>query len=94
MRAFCAQVPGPKMANMVEQGDTPVLPPARLAEIGYKIAAYPLTLLSAAARAMQTALTSLKEGQHPEQLLEFVALREIVGFPAYYEAEQKYAVVD
>lgn len=94
MRAFCAQAPGPKMANMVEQGDTPLLPPARLAEIGYKIAAYPLTLLSAAARAMQEALTSLKAGQHPERLLEFATLREIVGFPAYYEAEQRYAAPD
>lgn len=94
MRTFCSQVPGPKMANMVEQGDTPLLPPARLAEIGYKIAAYPLTLLSAAARAMQEALASLKAGQHPERLLEFVALREIVGFPAYYEAEQRYAATD
>jgi len=94
MRAFCAQVPGPKMANMVEQGDTPLLPPARLAEIGYKIAAYPLTLLSAAARAMQEALTSLKVGQHPERLLEFATLREIVGFPAYYEAERRYAAPD
>ncbi|MCK6624097.1 MAG: isocitrate lyase/PEP mutase family protein [Anaerolineae bacterium] len=94
MRAFCAQVPGPKMANMVEQGDTPLLPPAHLAEIGYKIAAYPLTLLSAAARAMQEALTSLKAGQHPERLLEFATLREIVGFPAYYEAERRYAAPD
>jgi 2-methylisocitrate lyase-like PEP mutase family enzyme len=94
MRAFCAQVPGPKLANMVEQGDTPLLPPARLAEIGYKIAAYPLTLLSAAARAMQEALASLKAGQHPERLLEFATLREIVGFPAYYEAERRYAAPD
>lgn len=94
MRAFCSQVPGPKMANMVEQGDTPVLPPARLAEIGYKIAAYPLTLLSAAARAMQEALISLKAGQHPERLLKFAALREVVGFPAYYEAEQRYTAAD
>lgn len=94
MRAFCAQVPGPKMANMVEQGDTPLLPPAHLAEIGYKIAAYPLTLLSAAARAMQEALASLKAGQHPERLLEFATLRKIVGFPAYYEAERRYAAPD
>ncbi len=34
MRAFCAGAPGPKMANMVEQGDTPLLAPARLEEIG------------------------------------------------------------
>jgi 2-methylisocitrate lyase-like PEP mutase family enzyme len=94
MHAFCSQVPGPKMANMVEQGDTPLLTPARLEEIGYKIAAYPLTLLSAAARAMEEALAALRAGQHPDRLLDFAALRELVGFPAYYEAEQKYVIKD
>lgn len=94
MRAFCTQVSGPKMANMVEQGETPILPPHRLQEIGYKIAAYPLTLLSAAARAMQEALAALKRGQSPERLLDFAALRELVGFPAYYEAEQNYVIND
>jgi len=91
MAAFCAQVPGPTMANMVEQGDTPLLPPRRLEEIGYKIAAYPLTLLSAATRAMQEALAALKAGTHPGGLVDFAQLRDIVGFPEYYEAEQRYA---
>ncbi len=94
MQAFCAQVPGPKMANMVEQGDTPLLPPAHLEEIGYKIAAYPLTLLSAAAYAMQEALAALRVGQPPQHLLDFAALRQLVGFPAYYEAEQHYTFTE
>ncbi|MFN8459349.1 MAG: isocitrate lyase/PEP mutase family protein, partial [Anaerolineae bacterium] len=94
MLSFCAQIPGPKMANMVEQGETPLLPPPRLQEIGYNIAAYPLTLLSAAARAMQESLLALKQGRHPDCLLEFATLRELVGFPAYYQAEQKYAIND
>jgi 2-methylisocitrate lyase-like PEP mutase family enzyme len=91
MLAFCQQVPGPKMANMLEQGQTPLLPPARLAEIGYQIAAYPLTLLSAATRAMQEALAALKAGQPPERLLDFATLREVVGFKEYYAAEERYA---
>src|SRR5262249_13987565 len=48
MRAFCSAVARPCMANMVIGGKTPVLPPAQLQAIGYKIAAYPLVLLSAA----------------------------------------------
>jgi len=48
-----SQVPGPKMANMLEHGATPVLPPASLHAMGYKIVAHPVTLLSAAVRAMQ-----------------------------------------
>ena len=53
----------PKLANMLEGGKTPVLPPAQLEEIGYKIAAYPLTLLSRAVSAMNEALEDLKYGR-------------------------------
>ncbi len=94
MVTFCRHVATPKMANMLEQGDTPLLPPARLEEIGYKIAAYPLTLLSAAMRAMQEALTTLQTGHHPDHLLDFATLRDMVGFTAYYTAEQQYTTHD
>lgn len=60
MLRYCEEVPGVKMANMVEQGLTPVLSPHRLEDIGYKIAAYPLTLQMAALKAMQDALANLK----------------------------------
>lgn len=83
MERLCRELPGPKMANMVEQGDTPVLPPARLEALGFKIAAYPLTLLSVAVAAMRDALTSLGRGETPERLLAFETLRETVGFPDY-----------
>ena len=38
MRAYCEAVPGPKMANLVEHGRTPLLPLSRLEQMGYKIA--------------------------------------------------------
>lgn len=91
MRAFCRGVDRPTMANMVEGGDTPVLPPAQLEEIGFRIAAYPLTIMNAALTATAHALEALKAGRTPQGLMDFARLREIVGFPAYYEAEQKYA---
>lgn len=90
MRAFCDGVPGPKMANMVEQGDTPVLAPSVLEAMGYKIALYPLTLLNAAMSAMERAADALKNGRSPEQLTDFAHLRDVVGFTDYYEAEKKY----
>ncbi len=92
MRRFCTEIPGPKMANMVEQGATPVLPPAGLQDIGYKIAAYPLTLLLAIVPVIERALAALKEGRHPDGLATFTDLQEIVGFPEYFAAEKKYAV--
>ncbi len=91
MRAYCEQVPGPKMANLVEQGDTPMLPPAQLENIGYKLALYPLTMILAAQQAMAQALTDLYQGIHPDGLADFSELRDVVGFPDYYEAEKKYA---
>jgi 2-methylisocitrate lyase-like PEP mutase family enzyme len=90
MQEFCSLIRTPKMANMLEQGRTPLLPPARLEEIGFKIAAYPLTLLSAAARSMQDALAALQSGSHPQRLLTFENLRELAGFDAYFAEEARY----
>ncbi len=91
MERVCAEVPAPQMANMVEQGDTPLLPPARLEALGYRLAAYPLTLLSVAIKAMESALAELAVGRHPDALLkDFADLREVVGFEDYYRDEQRY----
>ena len=91
MRIYCENVPGPKMANMVEQGDTPVLNPKVLQEIGYSIAIYPISLMLAGIHAMEQTLAALAAGQTPDNAAEFAHLRDIVGFPEYYEAEQRYA---
>ena len=92
MRTICAEVPGVHMANMVEGGQTPVLPAAELEALGFRIAAYPLTLLSASLHAMQQALAALHRGAPPATgLLEFEELKRIVGFDAYYAAEARYA---
>ncbi|MCW8976318.1 MAG: isocitrate lyase/PEP mutase family protein [Sedimenticola sp.] len=90
MAQFCKTVPGFKMANMVEQGDTPLLTPNELESLGYKIAAYPLTLLSSAVRAMQEALAALKQGKNADNLLPFTELRQLVGFDAYDEQLNQY----
>ncbi len=86
------ELPGWKMANMVEGGDTPVLAPARLEAMGFAIAAYPLTLLGAAALAMTEALEDLRAGrQSPGRLMDFARLRETVGFDAYDREAERYA---
>jgi len=90
MSAFCERLPGPKLANMLEEGLSPVLPPARLEAIGYKIAAYPLTLLSSAVFAMREALEKLKQGRIPSDRVDFETLRRIVGFPDYDKLLNQY----
>ncbi|MBV1863760.1 MAG: isocitrate lyase/PEP mutase family protein [Rhodobacteraceae bacterium] len=92
MRMICDQLPGPKMANLVEGGLTPYLPPAELQEIGFAIVAYPIALLSAAMQAMTTALQQFKTGvAAPEILMPFDEMKTRIGFDDYFEAEKKYA---
>jgi 2-methylisocitrate lyase-like PEP mutase family enzyme len=90
MRRYCAEVDGPKMANLIEGGKTPILAPARLREIGYTIAVYPLTLLNASIVAMRTALRSLRNGETPAGIMDFEGLKSAVGFPEYYADEARY----
>ena len=91
MATLCREVPGHHLANMLEGGATPILPPQRLQELGFALAAYPLTLLSAAVRAMRDALGDLSRGCDPSaRLMPFDELRRIVGFAAYEEEEERY----
>ena len=83
MHRICIEVAACQMANVLEYGKTPVLPPESLKEIGYKIAAYPLTLLSSAVFAMRDALRCIREGKPPERILDFTELQAVVGFPEY-----------
>ncbi|MEN8141548.1 MAG: isocitrate lyase/PEP mutase family protein [Thermodesulfobacteriota bacterium] len=89
MASFCLETPAPCMANMLAGGKTPLLPPTELEELGYKIVAYPLTLLSCAVDGMNQALAGLAQGQYPDHL-SFQELQEIVGFPRYYQEESRY----
>ena len=91
MEAVARATARPNLANMVEEGDTPVLAPKALDALGFKIAAYPLTLLLAATRAMEEALEALKVGRAPDNLASFAHLRDVAGFDAYFEAERRYA---
>jgi 2-methylisocitrate lyase-like PEP mutase family enzyme len=85
------EIPAPTMANLVEDGDTPLLPPARLEALGFRVAAYPLTLLSCAVRAMQEALAALAAGGQAERRVSFEALRQLVGFDTYDREAARYA---
>jgi 2-methylisocitrate lyase-like PEP mutase family enzyme len=90
MRRYCAEVDGPKMANLIEGGKTPILDAARLQAIGYKIAVFPLTLLNVSIGAMRAALHELKNGTRASAAMDFEALKTAVGFPEYYAEEARY----
>jgi len=91
METYCREVDGPKLANMIEFGKTPVLSPRELHAMGYSVAAYPITLLSAGARAMKDALQALKEGRSTEEgILPFAEVQQLVGFEEYYTQLDRY----
>jgi 2-methylisocitrate lyase-like PEP mutase family enzyme len=82
------------MANMVPGGKTPVLPPKQLQQIGYKLALYPVALLTSAIAAMQTTLAALRpeSGTSLPPSISFAELQKVVGFPQYWALETKYQV--
>jgi 2-methylisocitrate lyase-like PEP mutase family enzyme len=90
MQAYCQQVAGFKVANLIEYGKMPLLSHQELETMGYKIAVYPLTLLNVSIAAMQTSLAALKNGGTSPLALDFHQLTIAVGFPEYYAAEQRY----
>lgn len=93
MEEYCKRVSGPKLANMLEHGSTPILPPAELKQMGYTMAAYPLTLLSASIKAMQESLDRIKHGKPTDDLiLPFTETKDAVGFSSYADEEGRYRV--
>ena len=88
---YCSEVDGPKLANMIEFGVTPVLSPSELQELGYSVAAYPITLLSVSIRAMKEALVAIKSGNSTDGLvLPFTEVQKDVGFQQYYDDLDRY----
>lgn len=97
MRALCKAVPNvPKMANMLEGGFTPICTSAELRDMGFKIVAYPLSLLGVSILAMERALGSLATGTlpGPDQLPSFAHIQDAVGFNEYYDQEKRYKTVE
>lgn len=82
----------PKLANMLEGGGkTPILLPADLEEIGFKLVSYPLSLLGSSIGAMESALVGLKSGRIP-QLPSFSHVQKVIGFPEYYANQERYDI--
>lgn len=94
MAAYCARVPGHKMANMLSNGLTPCLPPAELAAMGFSLAAYPLDLLNASIRATERVLDAIKRGEPAGEhdALPFARTQEVVGFGEYRAEERAYGL--
>ena len=86
MERYCAAVAGPKTVNLVEDGRTPWLSPTSLAEIGYSLVIYPVSLLLAGITAMGGAADKLaSSGDAGGLRATFDEARNLVGWADYEE---------
>ena len=91
LREVGTSLPGPKMVTLVQGAVTPNLPLQRLEEMGYRLAAYPHTLLSAAMKAMIDVLEDLKaDSVSPGRLLSFDDIKSRIGFDDYFAEERRW----
>ena len=81
----------PQIANMLEGGRTPMLPPPELFRLGFAMVAYPTSLLFRVARTIERALAELKAGTLAieNEGVDFETFKEITGFARWAEAEQR-----
>ena len=95
MEKICASFDLPLLANMVEGGKTPVLPAARLAELGYRIAIFPATGFLAAGAALNSIYHTLKlDGSSvaaTAPLYPFTEFAELMGFKEVWDFDKRHA---
>ena len=96
MRAITARLPVPQVANMVVGGRTPLLPQAKLADIGFSLVLYANAPLQAAMRAMSGVLEALRRDGGLDnvigQLADFEERQRLVDKGFYDALERKYTV--
>jgi 2-methylisocitrate lyase-like PEP mutase family enzyme len=84
----------PLMANMADGGRTPILPKARLEELGYRIAIFPATGFLAVAKALEHVYGALKEKGSSDtigsELYSFDKFCRLVGFEHVWEFEKRW----
>src|SRR5271166_1092967 len=87
----------PLIANMVEGGRTPVLSNARLAEIGYALAIYPVAGLLTAAAALETVYRKIRETGSSlgssAPLYSFAEMNRLMGFEEVWRFNQDHAEI-
>ena len=84
----------PLIANMVNGGRTPMLPAARLAELGFAAAIFPAVGFLATAQALTTAYADLRDTgtTSPDTpMYSFAEFNELIGFKDVWEFEKRYA---
>ena len=87
----------PLVANMVEGGRTPILSNARLAEVGYALAIYPVAGLLSAAAALKAVYSHIRDTGSslgsPAPLYPFAEMNRLMGFEEVWAFDKAHAEV-
>jgi methylisocitrate lyase len=92
-KEFARKVKAPLMANMTEFGRTPYLSVKEFVEMGYRMVLFPMTPFRVAMKAVQQALSELKNTGTQKRLLGRMQTRQelydLVGYRSYEELDRK-----
>ncbi|MBL8385999.1 MAG: isocitrate lyase/PEP mutase family protein [Burkholderiales bacterium] len=82
----------PLLANMLEGGRTPILRPAELEALGFRLVIYGISLLMRITRTMQEALADLRSGELKQvgSGVSFEEYKAVVGMPHWAAIEDRY----
>ncbi|MBI3800653.1 MAG: oxaloacetate decarboxylase [Deltaproteobacteria bacterium] len=87
-------VRAPLLINMFWGGKTPLLPPAQLAELGYRIMIVPSDLQRAAIRAMQRAAAVLRQQGNTasiaDEIASFAEREQVIGLAEVEELQRRF----
>lgn len=92
--AIARRIDKPLVANMVNGGQTPLVPAQRLAEIGYRLAIYPAAGFLAAGAALASVYKGIqKNGITADDVsfYPFLDFSKLMGFEDVWEFERRYA---
>ena len=95
IEAVARRLPSPLLINMFLGGKTPLVPLARLRELGYRIVIIPSDLQRAAIRAMEETLAAIRRDGHSgalaERMASFTDREAIVETESYLARDRRYA---
>lgn len=95
---IAAALPQPKLINMFHGGKTPLLPAARLEQLGYRVMIVPSDLQRAAIGAMRRTLAAIARDGHSRaldgEMVSFAEREVIIGTRDYLARDAGYAEED
>jgi methylisocitrate lyase len=93
-QAFAKAIDVPLVANMTEFGKSPLLEFDELAEMGYRVVLYPVTLLRVAMKAIESTLSILATDGTQRDLLDLMQTRQelydLLEYDSYETRDREY----